>query len=422
MNSYPGQDTLISYLKKQNNKSYRGFLILHKNIVVASVTSDLKWNDLDNAWAGNYIREAEKIFVDQQVINTLKEKLNIERLEYKKEFKSFWKIIIQEHHEKKNLTPKTKLLTEDLPQSSQVDHKKIKSIKKNDDDNTSNLLIELKEKQNQNEDHYLSKQNENPKVNHKKINKIIKRNNEEVTDDDPFINLKKRQRQNEDYIGLAYKDFVSGNIISFIKLLKETLLTRSRRSLYSANESVLQVTIELLLPSKYRVPELCLIMNTAMNKGNGKFGFLDVFVLGECYTNIELKYIPLTGLVSNTDGKYFDANELGELDKVIEREDEDILLRRQYRYFDKKSNKYIRTTINDILNNGAKQLERYMRIIAKGQANKYSTGVCDERIKIINSNPNKLIGFVIVVIGFRRIIWRSVDEKLTTNYRYIKIN
>ncbi|CAG8781180.1 14659_t:CDS:2, partial [Rhizophagus irregularis] len=97
--------------------------------------------------------------------------LNIERLEYKKEFKSFWKIIIQEHHEKENLTPKTKLLTEDLPQSSQ--------------------------------DHYLSKQNENPetsKVNHKKINKNIKRNNEEVTADDPFINLKKRQRQNEDYI------------------------------------------------------------------------------------------------------------------------------------------------------------------------------------------------------------------------------
>ncbi|PKB99083.1 hypothetical protein RhiirA5_430307, partial [Rhizophagus irregularis] len=91
-------------------------------------------------------------------------------------------------HEKENLTPKTKLLTEDLFQSSQVDHKIInKSIKINDDGNTSNLLIEL---QNQNEDHYLSKQNENPetsKVNHKKINKNIKRNNEEVTADDPFI-------------------------------------------------------------------------------------------------------------------------------------------------------------------------------------------------------------------------------------------
>ncbi|CAB4410278.1 unnamed protein product [Rhizophagus irregularis] len=160
MNSYPGQDTLISYLKKQSNKSYRGFLILHKNVVVASVTSDLKWYDLENTWVSNYIREVEKIFTDQQeVIETLKQK--------------------------------TKLLTEDLPQSSQVDHKIInKSIKINDDDNTSNLLIELKEKQNQNEDHYLSKQNENPetsKVNHKKINKNIKRNNEEVTADDPFI-------------------------------------------------------------------------------------------------------------------------------------------------------------------------------------------------------------------------------------------
>ncbi|CAB4441346.1 unnamed protein product [Rhizophagus irregularis] len=89
-------------------------------------------------------------------------------------------------------------------------------------------------------------------------------------------------------------------------------------------------------------------------EGNGKFDFLDVFVLGECYTNIELKYIPLTGLVNNTDGKDFDANELGELDKVIEREDEDILLRRQYRYYDKKTNKYIHITINDVLNNGIK--------------------------------------------------------------------
>ncbi|UZO14515.1 uncharacterized protein OCT59_005971 [Rhizophagus irregularis] len=78
MNSYPGQDTLISYLKKQSNKSYRGFLILHKNVVVASVTSDLKWYDLENTWASNYIREVEKIFTDQQeVIETLKQKVCI---------------------------------------------------------------------------------------------------------------------------------------------------------------------------------------------------------------------------------------------------------------------------------------------------------------------------------------------------------
>ncbi|PKC60722.1 hypothetical protein RhiirA1_467642 [Rhizophagus irregularis] len=78
MNSYPGQDTLISYLKKKSNKSYHRFLILHKNVVVASVTSDLKWHDLENAWASNYIREVEKIFTDQQeVIETLKQKISL---------------------------------------------------------------------------------------------------------------------------------------------------------------------------------------------------------------------------------------------------------------------------------------------------------------------------------------------------------
>ncbi|UZO27702.1 uncharacterized protein OCT59_019891 [Rhizophagus irregularis] len=276
----------------------------------------------------------------------------------------------------------------------------------------------------------MSKKNENPEtfqLNHENI----KRNHDDDTDN-LFIYIKKRQKQNGDHmkiaddilhISLAYEDLISGNIINFTKLLKEILLTRSRRSLSSANESVLQVTVELLLPSRYRVPELCLIMNTAVNKGNGKFGFLDVFILGESYANLELKYIPLIWLISNINGKQakdFNANELEELDKILEREDEDTLLKRQYRYYDKETNKYIYTTINDVLNDGTKQLERYTKIIAKGKANKYSAGVCDERIKIINSNPNKLIGFVIVVIGFRRIIWRSIDEK-STNYRYIKI-
>ncbi|EXX66997.1 hypothetical protein RirG_118440 [Rhizophagus irregularis DAOM 197198w] len=214
----------------------------------------------------------------------------------------------------------------------------------------------------------MSKKNENPEtfqLNHENI----KRNHDDDTDN-LFIYIKKRQKQNGDHmkiaddilhISLAYEDLISGNIINFTKLLKEILLTRSRRSLSSANESVLQVTVELLLPSRYRVPELCLIMNTAVNKGNGKFGFLDVFILGESYANLELKYIPLIWLISNINGKQakdFNANELEELDKILEREDEDTLLKRQYRYYDKETNKYIYTTINDVLNDGTKQLER----------------------------------------------------------------
>ncbi|CAB4496244.1 hypothetical protein RhiirA1_468544 [Rhizophagus irregularis] len=321
MSVYPGQDTLISYLKKQSNKSYRGFLKLHHDIIMNSLTSDLKWYNLDNAWASNYIREAKKIFVDQQVIETLKKRINIERLEYKKELQAYWQRVIKEY-EKENLVPKKKshskdtikVLTKDLSETSQVN-----CNKRNNND--TEYLLELKKKQNQNEN-YMTKQDEYPetsKVNQEEINKSTKRNNDSDIDN-LFIELKKKQKQNDDHIkiaedilhiALAYEDLISGNITRFTELLKETLLTRSRMSLTSANESVLQVTVELLLPSKYRVPELCLIMNAAMSKGNGRFGFLDVFVLGESYISIELKYIPLTGLVSNINGKQtkdFNAN------------------------------------------------------------------------------------------------------------------
>ena len=62
-----------------------------------------------------------------------------------------------------------------------------------------------------------------------------------------------------------------------------------------------------------------------------------------------------------------------------------------------------------------------MNTISKGKPINYSSsGVFDERVKIIESNPNKLKGFVILVVGFRCILWRSVEE-VTSNYIYNKI-
>ncbi|PKK61066.1 Bromodomain-containing protein [Rhizophagus irregularis] len=63
----------------------------------------------------------------------------------------------------------------------------------------------------------------------------------------------------------------------------------------------------------------------------------------------------------------------------------------------------------------------YMNTISKGKvANYSSSGVFDERIETINSNPNKLKGFVILVIGFRRILWKPIEEVIS-NYNYNKI-
>ena len=83
------------------------------------------------------------------------------------------------------------------------------------------------------------------------------------------------------HIASAYENLIAGNVMPFIKVIKTFLLTRSRMSLSSASEPVLQAIVESLLPSRYRIPELSLVMDGAKLKGSGRFGFSDVFVLSE---------------------------------------------------------------------------------------------------------------------------------------------
>lgn len=79
----------------------------------------------------------------------------------------------------------------------------------------------------------------------------------------------------------------------------------------------------------------------------------------------------------------------------------------------------VQITIRGIINDGIKRLRSYM---SKGHTVGYSTsGVFDERIKTIKPGPNKLEGFIIVVIGFRRILWRPIEETIS-NYKYIMFN
>ncbi|RGB42770.1 hypothetical protein C1646_750513 [Rhizophagus diaphanus] len=224
-------------------------------------------------------------------------------------------------------------------------------------------------------------------------------------------------------IALAYENLVADNIVPFIELIKTFLSTRSQISLSSANEPVLQAIVENLLPLKYRIPELSLVMDGTKLKGFGRFGYSDIFILkgiGNNNISLELKYIPLVGLIK-TQKKKFNTNDLENLDKIIEKEDEKILLKRLYEYWSKEHNEIKQITIEEVLNNGVNQLKSYMNIISKGKSiDYYSSGIFDKRIKITKSNPNKLKGFVILVIGFRRILWKPVEEMIS-NYSYEKI-
>jgi hypothetical protein len=187
---------------------------------------------------------------------------------------------------------------------------------------------------------------------------------------------------------------------------------------------MLQAIVESLLPLRYRIPELTLIMDGKKLKYDGRFGFSDIFVLkgtGDNYISLELKYVALVGLMRDQKAT-LSANELENLDKNLEKENEEFLLKRPYKYWSKEYKKTNNTTIGEIWNSGESQLRSYMNIISKGEVvNYYNSGVFDERIKVTKSNTNnKIKGFVILVVGFRRILWKSVGE-VVSNYTYSKV-
>ncbi|GBB89813.1 hypothetical protein RclHR1_16620001 [Rhizophagus clarus] len=465
-NSYPGQNFLISYLKKQSTVTYRGFLTSYRNNIITLLSSYPDKTDLDNIWANNFLNEVKKIFMDKEIFKTLNDKLILERVQHKKFFQIYWMQLIKEYNYK-NISPNLLYCYDILcelknkPYSylfykytdnsdyfkysrDPIDLFTINSRLENNEysdidefENDIRLIFHncFTNNNEESEIYYLGKALEcafnkkwieNPQIKQKEK---LKRN---FIDDKNNLSIDFKKQKLDCYtkiandIALVYNDIIAGNIISFKKILKKTLISRSRMSLLTANEPVLQAIVELLLPLEFRVPELCLIMNNTAKKGHGKFGFVDVFVLGNKtkrnYVCLELKYISLVGLLKNINGKQSkipSANNLRELDEIIENEDEESLLRRQYTHYVKETNEYKQTTIGEILNNGISQLKKYMNTIAKGKANN-SEGLCDERVKVTNSDSNKLIGFIIIAIGFHRIIWKSINE-MQINYRYDKI-
>ncbi|PKB94410.1 hypothetical protein RhiirA5_386671 [Rhizophagus irregularis] len=157
-------------------------------------------------------------------------------------------------------------------------------------------------------------------------------------------------------------------------------------SLFSADESVLQAIVESLLPLKYRIPELLLVMDGTKLKGFGHFGYSDIFVLkgiGDNNVSLELKYISLVNLIKliKIYKNKFNANDLENLDKIIEKENEKVLLKRSYSYWSKEYGETRQTTIGEVLENGVNQLKSYMNVISNGKTINYSSsGIFDERI------------------------------------------
>ncbi|GBC05235.1 hypothetical protein RclHR1_06110009 [Rhizophagus clarus] len=458
--NYIGYEALVSYLSESRNCSYKRFLNLNRDTIIASLTSltnspltSVKWQTFNITWYKRFLTEAKEI-LEPNTFAELKIKINAEYSCYTNKLQTFWEGVIKEY-EKENLESATATVTSlpnqtqsihiedyskilqsdslrenlestttaDTSFSNQIqntyikDHSKPFLSKKNiklinfcydilyefenmayaqaffeyvEKDATNKIashpmdFFTINSKLENNEYTILEEFEEdirlifrncyiyndvkseiyclgetleslfNKKWNEKLIlqdrqTRKLKRARDNDDDNDTNYNSFKKQiqflEQNKDklvyrqvinnglLIASAYESLIVGDIIPFIKNLKTFLLTRSQMSLFSANEPVLQAIVESLLPLKYFIPELSLIMDGKKRKGSGRFGYSDIFVLNETGDNntisLELKYISLVGLIKNQKIK-FGANDLENLDEILEKEDEGVLLKRIY--------------------------------------------------------------------------------------------
>ncbi|CAB4380741.1 unnamed protein product [Rhizophagus irregularis] len=457
--SYPGQNVLISYITKNMKISYCRFLKSYCDIIGTSVFSD-NWDKLDHFWAAHFLHEGKDV-------HGLKNKVNSERLCYAKTLQMYWKGIINEHKkEKENLVPTAKKIIE-IPHLIPVDNYSISaandhSIPTNKDNiEDKNHSIPIK-------GYSISTKNHS-KISYKntKLNNFcydILQKLDEQSNIHPFYKYEVTKEFEND-IRLIFRNCYTYNDIgseiyclgeelesAFNKIWTEKIIFQVKQKenlkrirdtsdadlsseLVTKQIQVLEqnkdklvyrqvVNDALLIASAYE--NLVAVMDGTKLKGFGRFGYSDIFVLkGIGYNNVclELKYISLVNLIKlikNYKNK-FNANDLENLDKIIEKENEMVLLKRSYSYWSKEYGETKQTTIGEVLDNGVNQLKSYMNVISNGKTINYSSsGIFDERIKITKSNPNKLKGFVILVVGFHHVLWRSVEE-IISDYSYDKV-
>ncbi|CAJ0640866.1 2013_t:CDS:2, partial [Entrophospora sp. SA101] len=159
---------------------------------------------------------------------------------------------------------------------------------------------------------------------------------------------------------------------------KKKHASRSLRSLESSSEPVLQGIVECLLdPSDKSIPELCLVVNKTKKKGEGHYGFIDIF-------------IPPCDIAINQQN--------------FEKEMEisySIISTMKYIYWSKNERKPVTTTVGEVFEPGL------ANTVIKGDAKRSNSGVCSKQIKIEDNGKDRLKGYVVMVIGRKDILTHS---------------
>ncbi|KAF9423740.1 hypothetical protein BGZ76_003620 [Entomortierella beljakovae] len=225
----------------------------------------------------------------------------------------------------------------------------------------------------------------------------------------------------------ATRNLRAGNPDAFASLLQNYLQSRAIKSLGKANESVLQGVVELLLDEPHnRVPELRLIVDSSKTLGNGRLGFVDIFVARSATASdsdqtcivLELKNATLENLCWGSLNRRPTYEEEQELFNCLLRESEEEILARKYSFFT-SWNQRTETTIGSIIDEGLVQLDRYLHVIVAGEFKEGKRhGILDDRVNV-EMGLDDLRGYLIMAVGGARIIIRP-KKVLWTTCSYMK--
>lgn len=218
-------------------------------------------------------------------------------------------------------------------------------------------------------------------------------------------------------------EICGGSIQNFKEILQENLNNREVRSIRSQTEATLQGIVETMLdPPNIRLDEVRLVVDATKKQGNGRFGYIDIFIADDSGNAaiLELKDIRLTGLysASHENSRELPYSETEELSEKLMNMNEDSLNSMPYMYYDKDKNSQHKTTVDKMRQDGRVQLSKYMEVVAMGNCKAFrASGMLDPRIKIRPSSSRNLYGFLLVSVGGRRILCDAMDP-VRTRFSY----
>ena len=213
--------------------------------------------------------------------------------------------------------------------------------------------------------------------------------------------------------------FISGNPKPFITVFQKLVQRQPVRALLDSSEAILRSLVDFCWFEDGRcLPELCLVKDAMKMRGQGRYGFIDLFIAspktssGGPIAAIELKNVTLSGIFKATTYAEFTYAAQESLRQKLMNETPEELLQRDYCYWDKESRSFVTKSIQTLQQEAIGQVNRYLQIAKLGPAQGPSRGIQDKRVAY-HAGTNSLQGYVVMCIGGARILtWTAGHEEV----------